>query len=79
MRRKLYTLVSGEATTGSTVYSATFVITNTKNAVPEYELPNTGGIGTALFTIGGLFIITCAGTLLIFNCIKRRKGDSEKS
>ena len=76
---KLYTLVSGEATTGSTVYSATFVITNTKNAVPEYGLPNTGGIGTALFTIGGLFMLTCAGTLLIFNCIKRRKGDSEKS
>lgn len=43
-----------------------------------YELPNTGGAGTTLYTAGGL-LITTAAVFLLYNHAKRRKGDEESS
>lgn len=40
-----------------------------------YELPNTGGTGTELYTLGGLLLIAAAG-LLAYSRRKRRKEDS---
>lgn len=39
-----------------------------------YELPNTGGTGTELYTLGGLLLIAAAG-LLAYSRRKRRKED----
>ncbi|MCI6012822.1 MAG: VWA domain-containing protein [Firmicutes bacterium] len=44
-----------------------------------YELPSTGGIGTGMFMIGGLLLITVAGILLIYNQKKRRKEEQNLS
>ncbi len=43
-----------------------------------YELPDTGGAGTTLYTVGGL-LITTAAVFLLYNHVKRRKGDEESS
>lgn len=40
-----------------------------------FELPQTGGAGITLYTIGGLLLITGAGILLLYNYIKHRKED----
>ena len=43
-----------------------------------YELPNTGGAGTTVYTAGGL-LITTAAVFLLYNHAKRRKGDGKSS
>ena len=43
-----------------------------------YELPDTGGTGTTVYTAGGL-LITTAAVFLLYNHVKRRKGDEESS
>ena len=40
----------------------------------DYELPETGGDGTTLYTIGGLLLMAVAG-ILLYMYFKRRKGD----
>lgn len=52
-------------------YSQT--ITNSEQPT-GYELPNTGGTGTELYTLGGLLLIAAAG-LLAYSRRKRRKED----
>lgn len=52
-------------------YSQT--ITNSEQPT-GYELPNTGGTGTELYTLGGLLLIAAAG-LLAYYQHKRRKED----
>jgi LPXTG-motif cell wall-anchored protein len=37
-------------------------------------LPSTGGMGTTLFTVGGIFLMCAAGCLL---CIKKRRAVQE--
>ena len=54
----------------------TVTITNTKDV--EYELPETGGAGTHLYTIGGALLIMAAG-ILLYNHTKRRKEDNASS
>ena len=66
-------IVSGTIETGTTK-PASFV-----NTLLTYELPSTGGIGTGMFMIGGLLLITVAGILLIYNQKKRRKEDNTLS
>lgn len=44
-----------------------------------YELPETGGTGTILYTVGGLLLITGAGGLLLYQRIQRRKEESASS
>ena len=52
------------------------VITNT----PAYELPSTGGPGVTRYAAGGLLLMLCACSLLLYKNIKRRKeaGKSPK-
>ena len=40
----------------------------------DYELPETGGDGTTLYTIGGLLLMAVAG-ILLYMYFKRRKED----
>ncbi|WP_155834560.1 SpaA isopeptide-forming pilin-related protein [Butyrivibrio sp. FC2001] len=42
------------------ITSGTITITNTRNDVPAYALPSTGGSGRIPFTIGGLVLVTLA-------------------
>jgi LPXTG-motif cell wall-anchored protein len=51
------------------------VITN----APAYELPSTGGTGDILYAAGGLLLIFSSGLLLLYNYIKRRRGDFTSS
>ena len=43
-----------------------------------YKLPDTGGAGTTLYTVGGL-LITTAAVFLLYSHAKRRKGDGKSS
>ena len=43
-----------------------------------YELPDTGGAGTTLYTVGGL-LITTAAVFLLHSHAKRRKGEGKSS
>ena len=52
--------------------SSTVTVTN---SVSYPELPETGGSGTSLYTIGGLTMLISAAVLLIMPHTKRRKGD----
>lgn len=45
----------------------------------SYVLPETGGTGTTLYTIGGLLLLAGAGFLLLHNYRKRRKEDFTSS
>ena len=49
------------------------------NSVSYPELPETGGAGTRLYTIGGLLLMTAAGLLLPYHHSRRRKEDSRSS
>ena len=48
------------------------------NLIGGYELPQTGGAGTTLYTVGGL-LITTAAVFLLYSHAKRRKGDGKSS
>ena len=48
------------------------------NGIIRYELPQTGGAGTTLYTVGGL-LITTAAVFLLYSHAKRRKGDGKSS
>lgn len=39
-----------------------------------FELPSTGGVGTHLYTVGGLLLIIAAILLYIYHCIYRKEG-----
>lgn len=64
-------IVSGTIETGATK-PASFVNR------PYHELPNSGGAGTTLYTIGGLALVLGAGILLYIHT-KRRKEDVASS
>ena len=49
------------------------------NVHVEYVLPETGGVGTHLYTAGGLLLIMAAGILLLYNHRKRGKEDFSSS
>lgn len=44
------------------------------NAEPGFELPTTGGMGTVLFTAGGLVIMAC-GAALVLVTLKKKKAE----
>lgn len=70
---KLYTLVTGTATQTTVTGEATMVITNTKVSVElPYELPQTGGMGTGGFVLGGLMLLAL-GAVCLFLCKKQNK------
>lgn len=60
------------------IQSGTIIVTNQATDTPEYELPETGGPGTKLYTIGGMLLMACSGFLLMYNK-KRRKEDMASS
>ena len=49
------------------------------NLIAGCELPETGGAGTAPYTMGGVLLLTGAAFLLLYNHTKRRKEDSTSS
>ena len=49
------------------------------NVIGGYELPDTGGAGTTLYTIGGLLLMTAAAFLLLYIHNRRRKEDAPSS
>ena len=49
------------------------------NQVCYPELPNTGGVGTIPYAIGGFLLLTGAAFLLLYHHTKRRKEDSVSS
>ena len=44
-----------------------------------YEIPETGGIGTNLYTVGGLLLIATAAILLLYKHLLRRREDPSSS
>lgn len=60
------------------IASGTITITNTESDTPGYVMPSTGGIGTHLYTMGGLLLIIVAGILLYIQN-KRRKEENASS
>ncbi|MBE5861156.1 MAG: hypothetical protein E7301_13685 [Butyrivibrio sp.] len=53
------------------ITSGTITITNTRNDVQSYPLPQTGGTGRLPFTIAGLFVAT--GALLLEELYRRKR------
>ncbi|WP_158096772.1 SpaH/EbpB family LPXTG-anchored major pilin [Pseudoflavonifractor sp. An176] len=49
-----------------------FKLGNTK---PGFELPTTGGMGTVLFTAGGLVIMACGAALVLVTLKKKKKAE----
>lgn len=47
------------------IQTGTITVINKATETPEYELPETGGSGTALYTLGGL-LLTAAAILLLY-------------
>lgn len=62
-------MLEGSATVDGNTIS--FTIGNTK---PGFELPTTGGMGTVLFTAGGLVIMAC-GAALVLVTLKKKKAE----
>lgn len=67
--------MDGQTTLPSDGDSCTFVmkqdVTVTAVNAAGYEMPASGGIGTALYTFGGVLLITAAG----FLCIKSEQKE----
>lgn len=59
--------------------TTTVVITNTPVVIPEYVLPETGGIGQIPYTAGGLLLMAAAAMSLMYNQKKRRKEEAASS
>ena len=70
--------VLNQPTTEPSSEPPTVVITNTPVEVPEYVLPETGGIGHIPYTAGGLLLMTAAMSLM-YNQKKRRKEEAASS
>ena len=74
----LVTYLNGPAVTVPADGSAAATVTVT-NQVCYPELPNTGGVGTIPYAIGGFLLLTGAAFLLLYHHTKRRKEDSVSS
>ena len=59
--------------TGGTLTLADTTVAYTNTA--SYELPNTGGAGTNLYTLGGFALILVSAACLVYSK-KRRRGDA---
>ena len=70
-----YTYDDGDATTDDSngIHSGTITMTNRETE--GYELPETGGIGTTPYTMGGLLLMTVAATFLFL--YKNKKHGKE--
>ena len=72
--------MDGQTTLPSDGDSCTFVmkqdVTVTAVNAAGYEMPASGGIGTALYTFGGVLLIAAAGFLLYKKASKRRNDPS---
>ena len=55
------------------ITSGTITVTKTKSFKPVYELPETGGAGTFMYTLSGL--VLCGTAALGYNHKKRREED----
>ena len=69
------TTVSGSMLVeSSTDYADNVVMFQLGNKKPGFELPTTGGMGTVLFTAGGLVIMAC-GAALVLVTLKKKKAE----
>ena len=75
---KEITLPSGTDKT-VTVTNLTGGKTFTNKEIVSYALPETGGAGTTLYTLGGLLLMAVAEFFLLYNYKKRRKEDVASS
>lgn len=66
--------VTGNMVTGSTQVSNNVISFTLKNEKPDFTLPQTGGMGTVLFTAGGLVIMAC-GAALVLVTLKKKKAE----
>lgn len=66
--------VKGSMVIGSTQVSENIISFKLGNAKPGFELPTTGGMGTVLFTAGGLVIMAC-GAALVLVTLKKKKAE----
>lgn len=66
--------VKGSMVIGSTQVSKNIIGFKLGNAKPGFELPTTGGMGTVLFTAGGLVIMAC-GAALVLVTLKKKKAE----
>ena len=72
------TYTSGPAVTVPSDGTAAAAVTVT-NQVHYTALPQTGGAGTNLYTMGGLLLIAAASLLLLYKHIRHRKEDTASS
>ena len=75
---KEITLPSGTDKT-VTVTNLTGGKTFTNKEIVSYALPETGGAGTTLYTLGGLLLMAVAEFFLLYNYKNRRKEDGASS
>lgn len=71
-----FTVYNGKVTSADVTYtdSSVTVYNNT-----GHELPATGGIGTSLYTIGGVLLMTAAAMLLLYNKKKHHANKLQRS
>lgn len=62
--------------TNNDVQSGEVIVTNTRTTSQDYELPETGGIGTNRFTAVGLALM--AGSLMCGYVMKRKRRERRK-
>lgn len=67
---------TGTMLEGSTIVEGDTNVLSVKmnNEKPGFELPTTGGMGTVLFTAGGLVIMAC-GAALVLVTLKKKKAE----
>ena len=73
--KSVITVTKPDGITVTITDDASLTIGNT----PYYELPSTGGPGTAWYMIGGLALVTGAGALLVYRHRKHGKGEHASS
>ncbi len=55
------------------ITTGVITVKNKSTKPPTYELPETGGPGTIMYTMGGMLLMSVAGILLLYRKNKRRK------
>ncbi|MDR0883391.1 MAG: SpaH/EbpB family LPXTG-anchored major pilin [Oscillospiraceae bacterium] len=72
-----YNLLAGPVqatfTAGNSTASTSYTISVTVKNTPKWNLPKTGGMGTILFTVGGVSLVGAAIVLLVLSAKKKKQ------